>query len=449
MSVPGVALGTELEGRYRVAEVIGVGGMSTVYRARDEALQRDVAVKVFPPTDSAGEQERQRAEISVLARLAHPGLVAMLDAGAAGAGIGGQTYIVMELVEGPVLADVLAAGPLSGSQAAGVGAQLAEALVAVHDAGIVHRDVKPGNVLVADARWDRGSEAVPAVKLADFGIARVVDAARLTATGTTLGTATYLSPEQAAGAAVGPASDVYSLGLVLLECLTGRKAFTGTVLEVVAARLTADPAIPRALDEPWVSLLEGMTRREPAERPPMPEVARRLVVLATGTEPTLVLAGAAPPPAATVSAATVSAATMPLPVAARWSGPRGGADRPGAPRRGRRGGRAVGVWAAVALTAGAVAAVALVPDRDGTPAPGATDGRLGGKLAGVAAVRVESPPPSPASAAEGDPGAERPAKADRPEPPGRRDGPGDGPPRERGHDDGPGRGAGAGPGRGR
>lgn len=282
-----VAPGEVLAARYRVADVLGVGGMATVYRARDEERADDVAVKVFPPPMGAEERERQRAEIAVLAQLRHPGLVGLIDAGAADVGAGvEQTFIVMELVPGPTLADVLVDGPLLRGEAAGAGAQLARALVAVHDAGVVHRDVKPANVLLADTGWSSGTAAgAPAVKLADFGIARVVDAARLTVTGTTLGTATYLSPEQAAGGPIGPAADVYALGLVLLECLTGRKAFTGTVAEVAAARLAADPPVPAELGRGWSTLLRAMTRRDAAERIPMADAAARLEVLATRPEP--------------------------------------------------------------------------------------------------------------------------------------------------------------------
>lgn len=125
MPAPTAVVGQLLEGRYRLAEVVGVGGMATVYRARDDVLAREVAVKLFPPTGSADDQERQRAEISVLAKLNHPGLVSLLDAGSFGNGVAGQTYIVMELVRGPTLADVLAEGPLEPEQAAVLGAQLA------------------------------------------------------------------------------------------------------------------------------------------------------------------------------------------------------------------------------------------------------------------------------------------------------------------------------------
>ncbi|MHA3947611.1 serine/threonine-protein kinase [Cellulomonas bogoriensis] len=277
------ARGVVLDGRYRIEEVIGHGGMSTVYRAHDDVLDRDVAVKIFPPSSEAAHTRRHQSEMHVLARLSHPGLVTLHDAGSAHAGgPGEQTYLVMELVPGPTLADHLAGGPMPTSHVARMGRQLADAMAAVHEAGVVHRDIKPANVLVVDrdAVTDEDPAAAlttgPLVKLADFGIARLADGARLTMTGTTLGTATYLSPEQAAGGEVGPATDVYALGLVLLECLTGEKAFRGTVMEVAAARLNTDPTVPESLGEQWGALLARMTRREAADRISMRQVVVEL-----------------------------------------------------------------------------------------------------------------------------------------------------------------------------
>lgn len=335
-----VARGVVLDGRYRIEDVIGQGGMATVYRARDEVLNRDVAIKLFPPTPDADEILRHKAEMHVLARLSHPNLVMLHDAGSARAG--GplqQTYLVMELVPGPTLADLLATGPLSPQHTARVGRQLAEALSTVHEADVVHRDIKPANVLIVDREAatreqpDAALTTGPIVKIADFGIARFADGARLTMTGTTLGTATYLSPEQASGGTVGTATDVYALGLVLLECLTGAKAFTGTVVEVAAARLARDPAIPDEVGEEWTALLRDMTCRDPEQRLTMAEAAARMAqmdggTLTTGEVPTtqVILRPADPhgaePPAASPGAPARTSVRPPQRPARRTRAPR-------------------------------------------------------------------------------------------------------------------------------
>ena len=294
-----VPLGLVLDARYRIDEVIGHGGMATVYRAWDTTLGRDVAVKLFPPAPDDDEVLRFDAEIGFLAQLVHPNLVALYDAGSAPAGSHApQAFIVMELVAGPTLAERLGNGPLPAEEVARIGHQLADALACVHEAQVVHRDVKPANVLLVDLD-PVGSPGRPAVKLADFGIARLIDADRVTRTGTTMGTATYLSPEQAAGEAVGPPTDVYALGLVLLECLTGQKAFTGTVAEVAAARLTTAPPIPDEIGTAWGTLLRDMTRRDPAERVTMADAAAHFRELdGAPSETAMISRAAAPFPAA-------------------------------------------------------------------------------------------------------------------------------------------------------
>ena len=282
-----------LDGRYRLDRVLGRGGMATVHQARDLLLERDVAVKVFP---AAHEDEddllRNRAEIRVLATLGHPGLVVLHDAGTVHGDDGSQqVYLVMELVAGPTLAERLRRGTLGAEQVAVVGKDLAEALAVVHAREIVHRDIKPANVLLtAPDALDDDSPGGHAVKLADFGIARLAGATRLTLTGMTLGTMSYLSPEQAAGGALGPASDIYSLGLVLLECATGRPAFTGTPAEVATVRLTSVPPVPTDLRPDLRDVLARMTRLSPDERPTAEEVAVALApIAAVPSSETLVL----------------------------------------------------------------------------------------------------------------------------------------------------------------
>ncbi len=269
------------DGRYRLDGVLGHGGMATVHRAHDVLLERDVALKVFPVVHGEDELMRNRAEVLVLAALSHPALVMLYDAGAEQRPDGGQQdYLVMELVDGPTLSERLRRVPLDRAQAARVGRDLAEALAVVHAQGVIHRDIKPGNILLTgpDA-LEADASGGPAVKLADFGIARLIDGTRLTRTGQTLGTVLYLSPEQARGEALAPSSDIYSLGLVLLECLTGRPAFPGTTTESAVARLISPPHIPDDVDPELAALLTRMTLMTPDERPSADEVATELAAL--------------------------------------------------------------------------------------------------------------------------------------------------------------------------
>ncbi|MCZ2404888.1 protein kinase [Paenarthrobacter sp. Z7-10] len=264
-----------LGGRYRTADLLGVGGMATVYRAVDENLGRDVAVKLFAPTAGNAEDiRRQQTETQLLATLTHPGLVTLHDAGVHADDFGvHRSYLVMELVAGPDLRRLLADSGLDEDETAQIGAEIADALHYVHQNGVVHRDVKPANILMASSGSD-DTRLHP--QLSDFGIARMSDATAATLTGLTLGTANYLSPEQALGHVVTPASDIYSLGLVLLECLTGEKAFPGPTLEAALARLARDPEIPDSLGGEWVGLLVAMTARNPELRPSAHDVALEL-----------------------------------------------------------------------------------------------------------------------------------------------------------------------------
>ncbi len=264
-----------LGGRYRVLDRLGAGGMAEVFRACDELLDRDIAVKVFrSPIDEPGNAtsaQRRAVELRALAQLNHPNLIALYDGSLADGATG---YLVMELVAGPNLAARLRTGAVGEPEARVIGAQVADALAYVHARGMVHRDVKPANILLGT---DGGAEEFGVrARLSDFGIVRMLDDARLTAAAFTLGTASYLAPEQARGGDVGAAADVYALGLVLLEALTGERSFDGPVHEVLAARVSQAPLIPTTLPEPWPGLLAAMTATDPGARPAAEQVARSL-----------------------------------------------------------------------------------------------------------------------------------------------------------------------------
>lgn len=261
-------------GRYRLGEVIGRGGMSSVYCARDENLGRDVALKLFAPqAPDADELKRQEAEIQLLATLNHPGLVTLFDAGIdTRIPDEPRPFLTMELVEGQDLRSRIRHSTVPLEELAVIGAGIADALAYVHGLGIIHRDIKPGNILLVQIR--PGEPLRP--KLTDFGIARIVDSTRLTATGTMVGTAAYLSPEQALGRPLAPSTDIYSLGLVLLECIKGTVEYPGGAVESAVARLHRAPEIPEDLPSEWADLIRSMTAIEPLERPAAADIETSL-----------------------------------------------------------------------------------------------------------------------------------------------------------------------------
>jgi len=254
-------------GRYVLGQVIGIGSSALVYRARDLHRDLEVAVKYFRPGATAHDLRQQQREMRALSHLRHPGLVALHDGGIDD----GRAFVVTDLVEGPTLAERIADGPpLTPRDVRRLGAQLAAALAHVHAAGIVHRDVKPANVLI-DTRPDGGPP-----RLADFGIARAFDATTVTARGCVVGTAAFLAPEQVRGELVDPAADVYALGLVLLEALTGRREYPGPAIESAIARLHRPPAIPDGLPSDLGAVLTAMTQDDPRRRPSAAAVAAAL-----------------------------------------------------------------------------------------------------------------------------------------------------------------------------
>ncbi|MHA7278090.1 serine/threonine-protein kinase [Arthrobacter sp. Hz1] len=266
--------GMTLGGRYRLGTLIGQGGMASVYQTRDEVLGRDVAVKLFRAGAIGNDEtDRQQGEARVLAGLSHPNLVTVFDVGTETATLHPQAYLVMELVHGEDLHRAKYNAPLTEEETVAMGAGVADALTYIHGRDIVHRDVKPANILLG-SHGDAQRAQNP--KLTDFGIARLMDGTRLTATGQSIGTAAYLSPEQAEGISVTPASDIYSLGLVLLECLTGNTAFPGPAAASAAARLYRGPPVPVALGSGWTQLLQAMTARDPLDRPSAADTALAL-----------------------------------------------------------------------------------------------------------------------------------------------------------------------------
>ncbi len=275
------AVGSVLVDRYQLVRHVTRGGMADVYEAEDRQLQRRVAVKLFRGA-AAGDRARFDAEVVVLAALNHPGLVRVYDAGEQD----GDAFVVLELIEGPTLAARVAErGPLPAAEVAELGAQVADALAFVHEQGVVHRDVTPSNVLCApDGR----------PRLADFGIARLVDTTRITATATAVGTAAFMAPEQVQGHDVTAAADVYALGLVLLELLTGRRAFSGAPHEVAMARLARDPDTRTDVPDAWRGLLGEMTDRAAPNRPSAAEVRDRLTALLTAAAEVTAAVAAAP-----------------------------------------------------------------------------------------------------------------------------------------------------------
>ncbi|MZG17239.1 protein kinase, partial [Streptomyces sp. SID5914] len=273
--------GRLIAGRYRLIARLGHGGMGTVWRAEDETVGREVAVKEprvpdhLPERERANAFERMRREARAAARLDHPAVVDVHDV----AVVDGQPWIVMELVRGRSLGDALQEGTLGAREAARIGLEVLGALEAAHAAGVLHRDVKPDNVLLG--RYDR-------VVLTDFGIAQIEGETSLTDTGGFVGSPEYIAPERVLGQRPGPASDLWSLGVVLYAATEGvspfRRSNTPATLQSV---LNATPAPPAAAQGPLAEVITGLLDKDPARRP---DAARVRALLDAAVNPP------APPP---------------------------------------------------------------------------------------------------------------------------------------------------------
>lgn len=250
--------GLVLDDRYQLAEPIAAGGVGQVWRAADLLLGREVAVKLLRPeyADHPDTLERFRAEARHAGSLTHPCVARVYDYGNAGPAV--PPYLVMEYVNGPSLADMLAVDPVHPMLALDVAAQAAAGLDAAHRIGLVHRDVKPGNILI-------GADGL--VKITDFGIAHAAGSAPLTGPGLVMGTTQYMAPERIAGGQATPASDLYALGILIYECLTGLPPYDGSTAEVMAAHLYLPlPPLPAGVPPELGELITRLTAKDPAAR---------------------------------------------------------------------------------------------------------------------------------------------------------------------------------------
>jgi eukaryotic-like serine/threonine-protein kinase len=259
-------IGTTIAGRYQIEDVLGEGGMATVYRATHRLVNRPCAVKIMSQTFAGNEtiRERFRREAKAAQKLAHPNIIEIFDQGDLN---DGALYLVMELLEGQTLADILDHGKVSIERALPILIQIARALARAHDLEVIHRDLKPENIYIA-----RNADDADVVKLLDFGIARSMQDSRLTGAGEVFGTPQYMAPERITSIEAGPSADLYALGVIMYEMLTGRLPFDAPdvatwfvkhMKEAPPPPRTRDPSLPQALNDLILELLA----KEPKDRP--------------------------------------------------------------------------------------------------------------------------------------------------------------------------------------
>jgi serine/threonine-protein kinase len=261
-----LAPGTVIDGRFRIENAIGSGGFGSVYRARQLDLDREVALKILHPelVRTADGRRRFEREAELARRLRHPHIVFLYDYGSDGAGM---CFIAYELLRGkPLSAELHGTNGLSGHRVASIASQLLKALADAHALGIVHRDVKPSNIFLTEYAGERDY-----VKLLDFGIAKDLSAAessRLTQTGQTLGTPSYMAPEQILGKSAGAPADLYAVGLVMAEMISGAELYQGTPVAIIGQKLSHEPApLPRAVHEHRLGpVVARASRKDPAQR---------------------------------------------------------------------------------------------------------------------------------------------------------------------------------------
>ncbi len=259
-------IGTTVAGRYVLEDVIGEGGMATVYRAKHRVSDRHVAIKIMNPALAKNSviQERFRREAKAAQKIAHPNIIEILEQGETG---DGSLYLVMELLEGETLADVIEHGKVPVERTLRILIQVARALARAHDLEVIHRDLKPENIFLA--RVPDGSEVV---KLLDFGIARSMQDVRLTGSGEVFGTPQYMAPERITSTEAGPAADLYALGIMAFEMFVGRLPFQAHdvatwflkhMKEAPPSMRQFDPSLPEELDE----LVHELLAKDPSDRP--------------------------------------------------------------------------------------------------------------------------------------------------------------------------------------